>query len=165
MRNILNKMESFASCLKVSLRSPRLSVCRGVTAHTRIEPKRGRSMEARAFISQRTETKRYLLKGFLPGRLMDATGQLQIQARPIDVSRRGLGLIINQAIQIGTHVWFQFDDKKIKLELAYCHSHLGIDNAFKCGFFTKDPDLSLEELFLRKGLINPNEFVTDSNGI
>lgn len=122
-------------------------------------------MEARAFISQRVETKRYLLKGFLPGRLMDAACQLQIVARPIDVSRRGLGLIVNQSIKVGTFVWFQVDDKKIKLELAYCHSHLGIDNAFKCGFFTKDPDCSLEDIFLRKGLLNPNEFVTDSNGI
>lgn len=122
-------------------------------------------MEVRAFTSQRTETKRYILKGFLPGKLFDASGQVQLQARPIDVSKRGLGLILGQAIQVGSFVWLQFDDKRIKLELAYCHSHLGIENIFKCGFYTKDPDCSLEEIFLRKGLINPNDFIMDSHGI
>ena len=126
---------------------------------------KGDPMEARALSNQRTETKRYIIKGFLPGKLLDSTGQVALSARPLDVSRRGLALILNVSIQTGSFVWLQVDDKRIKLELAYCHSHLGIDNVFKCGFFTKDADCSLEDLFLRKGLINANDYVTESNGI
>ena len=122
-------------------------------------------LEARNFVSQRTETKRFMLKGFLPGKLMDASGLVQISARPMDVSKRGLGLVISQSLPIGSVVWFCFDDKRIKLEVAYCNSHLGIENVFKCGFYSKDPDCSLEDIFLRKGMINPNDFVLDSNGI
>jgi len=69
------------------------------------------------------------------------------------VSRRGFGFILGSAVAMGTQYWLVLGDKRLKVEVAYCESHLGIENMFKCGIYTRDPEVDLEHLFGSLGLL------------
>jgi len=101
----------------------------------------------------RHETRRYRFANEFPAKLLTLDGRSLPGLRPIDVSRRGFGFIINGSISMGAQYWLVVGDKRLKVEVAYCESHLGIDNLFKCGIYTRDPEVDLENLFGSLGLL------------
>jgi hypothetical protein len=54
---------------------------------------------------------------------------------------------------MGAQYWLVLGDKRLRVEVAYCESHLGIENMFKCGIYTRDPEVDLERLFGSLGLL------------
>lgn len=78
----------------------------------------------------------------------------RIAIRPIDVSRRGLGFLVREHIKSGAFFWLQIGDVRFRVELAYCNSHLGIDNLFRCGLFLREADGDLAETCWRVGLLS-----------
>jgi hypothetical protein len=80
-------------------------------------------------------------------------GDRLINVRPTDVSRRGLGFIAREPLPHGGQFWLEIDEARLRVEVTHCHSHLGIENMFQCGVFTRDPDVDLEQVFAGLGLL------------
>jgi len=76
-----------------------------------------------------------------------------IPIRPIDVSRRGLGFFTRETVRSGGFFWLVIGTEKFRVELAYCNTHLGIDNLFRCGLFLREADGNLYEACDRAGLL------------
>lgn len=77
----------------------------------------------------------------------------QIPVRPIDVSRRGLGFLVREALPSGGFYWLVIGPYKFRVEIAYCNNHLGIDNLFRCGLFLREADGDLSETCKTTGLL------------
>ena len=73
---------------------------------------------------------------------LDQTGKV-IPVRPMDVSLRGLGFLAREALKIGSLHTLLIGDKRFRVELAYCSSHLGIEGLFRCGLFLREADGNL----------------------
>ncbi len=97
--------------------------------------------------------RRHRLSSRASGRLVSLNGDRLIAVRPTDVSRRGLGFISREFLAPGSHFWFEIDDARLRVEITHCQSHLGIESMFQCGVFTRDPDIDLEIIFSRLGLL------------
>lgn len=108
-------------------------------------------MSALRIKSTRIETKRFRVSSDFSGSLLTGDGTRQLRVRAVDVSRRGFGFIASEALQIGRHMWLEVGGHKLKVEVAYCESHLGIDHMYKCGVFVRDLDINLESLFGQYG--------------
>lgn len=110
-------------------------------------------MSAVKHINTRHEPKRFRLHRDSPIKLLDLAGHSVKGLRPIDVSRRGFGFMASHPMEPGVQMTLAVKDKVIKVEVAYCHSHLGIENMFRCGVFVRDPEENLETLFTNLGFI------------
>jgi hypothetical protein len=108
-------------------------------------------MSALRFKSTRHETRRFRVSNDFSGSLQTVDGSRSLRVRAIDVSRRGFGFIATEALQIGKHMWLEVGGQKLKVEVAYCESHLGIDHMYKCGVFVRDLDINLELVFSQNG--------------
>lgn len=103
--------------------------------------------------SKRTEPRRFRVSSRALGRLVSMNGDRLIPVRPTDVSRRGLGFIARESLPLGGHFWLEIDEARMRVEITHCHSHLGIDNMYQCGVFTRDPDIDFEQIFASLGLL------------
>ncbi len=103
--------------------------------------------------SKRMETRRFRVSGRAVGRLVSISGDRLISVRPTDVSRRGLGFIAKEALPHGGQYWLEIDEARLRVEVTHCQSHLGIESMYQCGVFTRDPDIDLEQVFARLGLL------------
>ena len=72
--------------------------------------------------------------------------EVKVKIRPVDVSKRGLGFLARQKMDSGTFYWLQVNDSKLRIEIAYCSSHLGIDDLFRCGLFLREADGDLKDI-------------------
>jgi hypothetical protein len=77
-----------------------------------------------------------------------------IPIRPIDVSRRGLGFLVRESLKSGGFYTLVVGKFKFRVELAYCNSHLGIDNLYRCGLFLREADGNLHDACDRSGLLS-----------
>jgi hypothetical protein len=77
----------------------------------------------------------------------------KVPIRPLDVSRRGLGFLVREQLKSGGYYWLVVGEFKFRVEVAYCNSHLGIDNLFRCGLFLREADGDLAETCRRTGLL------------
>ena len=103
--------------------------------------------------SKRTELRRFRVSSRALGRLVSMNGDRLINVRPTDVSRRGLGFIAREPLPHGGQFWLEIDEARLRVEVTHCHSHLGIENMYQCGVFTRDPDVDLEQVFAGLGLL------------
>ena len=111
-------------------------------------------MAAKDKIQRRLETRSSLIDQNFKGYLRLAGRDEPVDLRPVDVSRRGLGFITKTKLNPGDRIWLVINDFEIRVELAYCSSHLGIDNLFRCGLFTWDPNQDLTKIFRDMDLID-----------
>lgn len=77
-----------------------------------------------------------------------------IPIRPLDVSRRGLGFLVREPLKQGAFFWLVIGAQKYRVEMAYCNSHLGIDNLFRCGLFLREADGDLAVSCVKAGLLS-----------
>ena len=77
----------------------------------------------------------------------------RVLIRPLDVSRRGLGFIVREPLKPGSYYWLVIGDRQFRVEVAYCHSHLGIENLFRCGLFIREAEGDLTETCRACGLL------------
>lgn len=85
--------------------------------------------------------------------------QLSILIRPTDVSRRGLGFIVKENLKKGGYFWLVINRHRFRVELAYCHNHLGIEGLFRGGLFLREADGDLREVCFMEGLLLDDEKV------
>jgi hypothetical protein len=74
-----------------------------------------------------------------------------ILAHPIDVSKRGVGILVNIELKPQTLVTWKLANQNTILEVAYCSNHLGIDSLFKVGLFSREPNNNLLDLVEQAG--------------
>jgi hypothetical protein len=77
----------------------------------------------------------------------------QIAIRPHDVSRRGLGFFVREALPTGSYYWLLLGNRRFRVELAYCNLHLGIERLYRAGLFLREADGDLRTTCQAAGLL------------
>lgn len=77
-----------------------------------------------------------------------------IMIRPIDVSVRGLGFQAREPVKVGQFFTLVIGERRFRVEIAYCGTHLGIENLFRCGLFLREADGNLREACHVIGLLS-----------
>ena len=106
------------------------------------------------FINQRTDERDGRFSGEYSCCLIpkDNEGK-RVLIRPLDVSRRGLGFIVREPLKQGGYYWLVIGNTQFRVEVAYCNTHLGIDNLFRCGLFLREAEGDLTETCRACGLL------------
>ncbi len=110
-------------------------------------------MDALALKRKRMHIRQSTISGALPGNLVEHGTERKIEAWPLDVSPRGLGVLIKMHLAPGTRLQFKTHNISISLEVINCQAHLGIENLYRCGLFVRDPDINLQQTFASLGLL------------
>lgn len=118
-------------------------------------------MELKDNTRKRIDSRNELMLDKFEGFLRIGSAGETIQIRPVDVSRRGLGFISSTSIEPGKRIWLCVGSTEVRVELAYCTTHLGIENLFRCGLFTWDPEFDLTQLFRERSLFTAEEITDD----
>jgi hypothetical protein len=104
-------------------------------------------------IEDRRESRQNNVNDDFPGVFVASDTNQKFHGRPIDVSPRGLGIIAEISLRQGSIVVLSLGNYRIRLEVMYCNSHLGIENMFKCGLFSRENDANLQLIFTELGLV------------
>jgi hypothetical protein len=75
----------------------------------------------------------------------------EVKARVIDVSRDGLGILVNEALNPGTHLTLIIEDKQIQLQVVYCVKDLIHYDNHRCGLQRMASAENLVNLFSAAG--------------
>lgn len=110
-------------------------------------------MDTPSLKQKRMHLRQSTISGPLPGKLIEAATNRAIDAWPLDVSPRGLGVLVKTPLTAGGRFIFELSDRKISLEVVNCQPHLGIDNLYRAGLFVRDPDQNLQAIFIKLGLV------------
>ena len=76
-----------------------------------------------------------------------------VPVRPIDVSKRGLGFLVREQLRSGGFYFLMIGKVRFRVEIAYCDTHLGIDNLFRCGLFLREAEGDLQGACQVAGLL------------
>lgn len=121
--------------------------------HAMQELGKGWNVDSAAIKQKRMFIRQSTISGPLPGRLVENGTERKIEAWPLDVSPRGLGVLIKVPLIPGARLSFFTETKTITLEVVNCQPHLGIDNLYRVGLFVRDQDENLHETFQKLGLL------------
>ncbi len=102
--------------------------------------------------SERRMTIRKSLTGLLPGRLQNTDGQ-DIECRPVNVSKHGIGLMSHSQIEAHTTLILTIQDKTIELKVAWVQPGFGKRDLFRYGLVATDHNVDIEQLFLESGCL------------
>lgn len=91
------------------------------------------------------------VKPGFPGRLLDASGH-EINARIVDVSRDGLGVLLTRSLPSGSLLAIEIGDRRVELSVVYCLPDLIHTGEFRAGLRRRGAD-NLESWFAQLGLI------------
>jgi hypothetical protein len=108
-------------------------------------------------IASRNENRESQFKGDFSCFLVSMDNpELEIAIRPLDVSPRGLGFLVRQEIPGGQFFYLRIGEveTKLRVELAYCSSYLGIENLFRCGLFLREEQGDLKLLCIKAGILD-----------
>jgi hypothetical protein len=104
-----------------------------------------------ALFKDRRLADRRRLTGLLPGRLVVVEGARELIARPVDVSRNGLGVVANAELAPGTRLALDLKDRAIMLEVAWVQPDFGKQDMFRFGLVTLSEADDVEDVFVRSG--------------
>lgn len=74
-----------------------------------------------------------------------------LKIRPVDVSKRGMGFMVDEMLPNGSLFQLVVEGFQVNAEVAFCINHLGIDNLYRAGLFSRDATVDLTEIFRRLG--------------
>lgn len=107
------------------------------------------------YLDERVDERDNRFNGEFSCRLVSASDETRVLLiRPIDVSRRGLGFLAREPVQTGACFWLIVGQARFRVEIAYCCSHLGIEDLFRCGLFLREADGDLAESCRRAGILS-----------
>lgn len=75
------------------------------------------------------------------------------QFRGIDASHHGFGCIISTYIEKGSSVSIQLGHQRMAFDVVWCESHLGIENMYRVGLVSQDPNVNVELLLQHLGYL------------
>ncbi len=93
------------------------------------------------------------LTGLLPGKLIvSATGRA-LSCRPVDVSRDGMGIIVDEQLAPGTEVELHMAEGSLLLKVAWGQPDFGRRDLFRYGLVSLERHADLERLFADSGCL------------
>ncbi len=130
----------FNSILQKKFRLCNVYIARGsVMAKSQLKPKESRL------------TLRKLLSGLLPGK-MTANGQA-LSARPVDISKHGIGILVAQQFEIGTKIELDMKTHTINFKVVWMKPDFGKHDLWRYGLMCSDALVDIEELFAKHGCL------------
>lgn len=106
------------------------------------------------YLDERCDQRESRFSGEFSCRLISVNDEKRVlMIRPIDVSRRGLGFHVRELLSCGSCYWLVVGKLQFRVEIAYCSSHLGIENLFRAGLFLREEEGDLAESCRSAGLI------------
>lgn len=97
------------------------------------------------------------LSGLLPGRLTIENIKPNTICRPIDVSKHGLGIIIQAMVKEGMNATLEYISKGesniVRLEVVWAKPDFGKQDLYRAGLATIDQNVDLEQIFLQTGCL------------
>lgn len=96
------------------------------------------------------------LNGKFPGKLFLPDKQIYINARPIDVSSKGMSILSDMDFVRGGQIWMLLEGAYIKFEVTYCRPAESQKNLMRCGLSCIDRSLNVAEIFAKYGCLKSN---------
>jgi hypothetical protein len=97
---------------------------------------------------------RIMVKGRLPASIICPVTERIISQHPriLDVSPRGLGLMVSEAIEQRQKVLLRTEShQEFCFEVIHCQMHLGIAGLYRCGLFLRSGSTDLQQEIFRLG--------------
>lgn len=122
-------------------------------------------MEARAIPRERRQFLRYALTGDLPGRLTNAAGVV-FNVVTVDVSRRGLGLLLDPAPQEDEMLTLTLEGQRgrsIVMEVRWSEQHHefdslpGLQSMRRCGLMAQERKIDLVTILAKYDCVQIEE--------
>lgn len=104
-------------------------------------------------LKERRLNTRKRLTGLLPGRLMLTESEKNINCRPVDISKDGLGILSEELLDIGTKISLVGQDININFEIRWSKRDFGKHDLFRYGLATIDDWLRVDLEFQRAGCL------------
>jgi hypothetical protein len=104
-----------------------------------------------ALFKERRLADRRRLTGLLPGRLIVVEGARELVARPVDVSRNGMGVVAALELAPGTRLALDLKDRAVMLEVAWVQPDFGKQDMFRLGLVTINEGDDVEDVFVKSG--------------
>ncbi|MEY4631915.1 MAG: hypothetical protein RIQ81_2035 [Pseudomonadota bacterium] len=106
-----------------------------------------------AFKERRTSA-RQTLTGLMPGRLFVIANDKTLSARPVDVSEKGLGVLLGEKLEEGVELGLAVEKKKvITLRVVWCKEDFGKRDLYRYGLECKDSTINLMRIFSESGCL------------
>ena len=102
---------------------------------------------------ERRASRRRRLSGLLPGRIRLQGQESSLSCRPVDVSERGMGILVDQEIEEGANLVLSLSDRDVRFRVEWVQPDYGKKSMFRYGLVVLDPDENIEEIFIRAGCL------------
>lgn len=89
----------------------------------------------------------------MPGKLSYGSESTVLSCRPVDVSKHGIGVIMDTLIETETELHLQFENRTIRLKVAWSQPDFGRRDLFRYGLVCLDTEEDLESLFTKTGCL------------
>ncbi len=106
---------------------------------------------AKAVMNEQRQDIRYTSRDNYTAQLVCRVTQRTLKIRAVDVSRRGMGFMVNEELPMGSQYELIVESHRINIEVAYCVNHLGIDDLYRGGLFARDAAVDLIDIFRKMG--------------
>lgn len=104
-------------------------------------------------VERRSYARNLRVNGSMPGKLVDFERHEVIQAVAMDVSRNGLGIMVDRVLQPGQLLTLAMSDKNLVLKVIHTYPHLTRTGYFICGLECQERGENLESIFSACGCL------------
>lgn len=102
---------------------------------------------------ERRLSTRKKLTGLLPGKIYNNRTEEQVDCRPVDISKDGVGVLSEDALKIDDVLSLKLSDRDITLKVMWKKQDYGKQNLQRYGLVTSDSSIDLEEIFAQAGCL------------
>lgn len=104
--------------------------------------------------AERRSNERRALTGLMPGRLFVYDTDRTLSARPVDVSKTGLGILSSDTLAEGTRIGLAVDkEQTVILCVIWRKEDFGKRDLYRYGLESVDKTLDMEQIFLTTGCL------------
>ena len=96
---------------------------------------------------QRRNRRYHYLKSFEPAKLVHVNSEREILAEPLDISRIGLGCIVNLHVEVGDVIVLEFPNRMIRLIVRNCVPTVTNKDKYRCGLEIVEDNCDLHEIY------------------
>lgn len=104
-------------------------------------------------VERRSYARNLRVNGSMPGKLIDYERHDVVQATATDVSRHGVGIMVDRVLQPGQILTMVMAGKNITLKVIHTYPHLTRVGFFICGLECQDRNENLESIFSVSGCL------------
>jgi hypothetical protein len=104
-------------------------------------------------LEKRVSARNSRVTGSLPGKLIDYERHDAIRATAMDVSRNGLGIMVDRLLTPGQILTMVMSGKNLSFKVIHTYPHLTRVGHFICGLELQDGNENLESIFAANGCL------------